>query len=354
MDGSLSPFFESHRASINKVVQMANHESQKIETMANTIEERSMLILFAVVAVIILAVTILCIIIAAGISRPLRRSVELAHKIADGDLTQRLAIQQRDEIGSLARSLNDMSMKLHETIANVQQSAEQVAASSEQIATSSQRLAAGAQSQATTLEETSAAVEELTASVGQVAEHAQTQAAAVQQGSGTMTQVRRVIEDVSKNLSEIAALAQKSVDNALGGAKAVSEVVEGIGLMAGSSEKIGGIVNVISDIADQTNLLALNASIEAARAGEHGRGFAVVADEVSKLADRSSTSTKEIEGLIRESVKNVTRGVAGRKGLAAGNGTDTGGFAESTGDDRGLIGVNARAGGSSRGVHQGA
>ena len=100
----------------------------------------------------------------------------------------------------------------------------------------------------------------------------------------------------------------KSVENALEGAKAVSEVVEGINLIAGSSEKISGIVNVIADIADQTNLLALNASIEAARAGEHGRGFAVVADEVSKLADRSSVSTKEIETLIKESVKNVTQG----------------------------------------------
>jgi methyl-accepting chemotaxis protein len=107
---------------------------------------------------------------------------------------------------------------------------------------------------------------------------------------------------VSSSLTEIPELANKSVANAVDGAQAVLQVVNSINRIAASSEKISRIVSVISDSADQTNLLALNASIEAARAGEHGRGFAVVAEEVSKLADRSSASTKEIESLIKESV----------------------------------------------------
>ncbi len=288
----------------------AKAEAEKTALIAR----QSFIVMLAFIIGGVLLSVVLGLVISRMISVPLKKGLVFSQAIAAGDLTQNIGVDRKDEIGMLARSLNMMNVKLREIVGAVQENTEQVVTSSGQISASAQRLTEGAQNQASTLEETSASVEELAASVDQVAEHAQSQASGVEQGTALMTQVQKAIEEVSGNLANIAALAGQSVDKATDGANAVAQVVSGINRIAASSEKIGGIIDVISDIADQTNLLALNASIEAARAGEHGRGFAVVADEVGKLADRSASSTKEIVGLIRESTKNVTEGVKTAQG----------------------------------------
>ena len=205
---------------------------------------------------------------------------EVAQKAAQGDLTQRVTVRSRDELGRMGNALNQMFDNVAEVVGQVRQSADQVTTASTEISQGNEDLSQRTSGQASSLEETSASMEQMTSSVKQNADNA-------------------------KQANQLAIAAR---DVAEKGGRVTSDAVRAMEEINKSSKKIADIINVIDEIAFQTNLLALNAAVEAARAGEQGRGFAVVAAEVRNLAQRSATAAKEIKGHINESVQKVSEG----------------------------------------------
>jgi methyl-accepting chemotaxis protein len=210
----------------------------------------------------------------------MNEAVELAKRVAGGDLTASIAVTSSDETGQLMQALKDMNESLARIVVEVRSGTASMATASEQIASGNQDLSARTEEQASSLEETASSMEELTGTVKQNADNA------------------RQANQLAESASEVA----------LRGGAVVSQVVDTMGSINESAKRIVEIIGVIDGIAFQTNILALNAAVEAARAGEQGRGFAVVAAEVRNLAQRSAAAAKEIKTLIGDSVEKVDTG----------------------------------------------
>ncbi len=233
------------------------------------------------IAIIAIAISLLISFYISGkISNPVQAMSIFANKLANGDFTDRVNINQKDEIGHLANALNSSADNLEELITSIIMSAENLSQAVDQISKGNMSLSQRTTQQASALEEIAATIEENTATVDRNAENSKSAQILTREG------------------------AQKS---SLGSDQAVV-AIQSINEINNSSKKISEIITVINEIAFQTNLLALNAAVEAARAGDQGKGFAVVAGEVRNLAQRSGSAAKEIELLIKESVEKVEKG----------------------------------------------
>ncbi len=210
------------------------------------------------------------------------RIIKVMESVADGDLTQRLgADNKNNEIGRLVAAINNTLETLEDILGQVTGAVVQINSVGAQISSNAQSVAEGASEQASALEEISSSLEEMSSMTRQNAEHA----------------------------AQAKTLSQESIDITRIGGDAMKKMNQSIHDIKKSADETAGIVKTIDEIAFQTNLLALNAAVEAARAGEAGKGFAVVAEEVRNLAMRSADAAKETAELIKGSVRNSDNGV---------------------------------------------
>jgi methyl-accepting chemotaxis protein len=266
-----------------KIKELQNEQRETINRMAAEIQQvyrTSRLLLVVLAVLMVLFVAVCAWLLTISITRPLAQAVQVARRVAAGDLTAHIGAGSRDETGQLLDALRDMNGKLSGLVAGVRSATDQMATASQQIAAGNADLSSRTESQASALEQTASSMEELTGTVRRNASHAQQANALVVSASGVAEQ----------------------------GGAVVGRVVQTMDGIRDSSRKIADIICVIDGIAFQTNILALNAAVEAARAGEQGRGFAVVASEVRNLAQRSATAAREIKALIAGSVEQVELG----------------------------------------------
>ncbi|MCM0082462.1 methyl-accepting chemotaxis protein [Geomonas sp. Red32] len=244
-----------------------------------------LLVTLAVLVVALAAAAVFSFLIAGTFTKPLLAINALMEELAGGDLTKRLAVSSRDELGETGRHLNSFVDRMQGSISQVAQTSSLLFHAATKVKSAAGGMADGADRASAQVGTVATAGEEMAATSCDIAHNCQLASEGAREANEVALAGARVVEETIAVMSNIT--------------HRVKGTAAAVGSLGARSDQIGAIVGTIEDIADQTNLLALNAAIEAARAGEQGRGFAVVADEVRALAERTTRATREIGEMIK-------------------------------------------------------
>ncbi|TDX45178.1 methyl-accepting chemotaxis protein [Orenia marismortui] len=268
---------------LNNLSLKKNNEIE--ESVSSGVKQLLLILLLGVAFGITFAV-----IVTRIITKPVLRVVKFLKEMAQsgGDLTRRIEVNSKDEIGKLGYWFNAFMDELYNIILQLKNNAEDLSAHS-------QELSAAAEEGSASIDSTDQLIEGMASSIQQISSGTQEVTGLAEESSSQTQLGSQNIEDTVNSI--------KDVNNS------VAKTVKIINSLELNSEKIGRIIELITNIADQTNLLALNAAIEAARAGEHGQGFAVVAEEIRTLAEETAKATEEISALVNQTQEQAEDGL---------------------------------------------
>ena len=300
--GEANNKFEKMRGYIDKLTDINLEIVDKIQKQSKNTYQKTIFAFLSIIAAGLIIAALLSLIISRGITRPLSRAIEGLRSISmgGGDLTRRLAVESRDEVGELSVCFNGFMEKLQEIIGSVAENTKVMSGDLNDLLNLSTQMADNSNGMSRKAHTVTEAAEEMSSNMESVA-------TAMKEASTNVDFVAGSIEEMSSTVNEIAQNSERARIVTSDAVNKTEETSENVILLGQAAQEIGKVTETINEISDQTNLLALNATIEAARAGEAGKGFAVVANEIKELARQTAEATQQIKDKV-DNIQNTTTG----------------------------------------------